>query len=123
MPYALSMANFLQQKYAGVRFDAVVMIGISGVPFLLQYRDVIAPGVPVVLSDVTRATYEAMRLPPGITAVINDYNPAKTLELAERLQPGARNLALSEGGEGNGRSAGQGLWQRGCGDDEEDAHG
>ena len=97
VPYALSMANFLQQKYAGVRFDAVVMIGISGVPFLLQYRDMIAPGVPVVLSDVTRATYEAMRLPPGITAVINDYNPAKTLELAERLQPGARRLVVIGG--------------------------
>ena len=52
------MANFLHEKYVDMRFDAVVMIGIAGVPFLLKYRDIIAPGVPVVLSDITRATFD-----------------------------------------------------------------
>jgi PAS domain S-box-containing protein len=96
--HALRMANFLREKYAGVRFDVVVMIGsLTGAPFLIEYRDMIAPGVPVVFSDVTRATYEALRLPPDITAVINEYDPEKTLELAERLQPGARRLVVISG--------------------------
>ena len=97
------MANFLHEKYADVRFDAVVMIGVAGVPFLLKYRDIIAPGVPVVLSDITQATFDRMRLPPDITAVIVDYDPAKTLELAEHLQPGARRLVVIAGNNSDDR--------------------
>jgi len=95
--HALRMANFLREKYAGVHFDLVVVIGVSAIPFILQYRDVVGPGVPVVFSDVTRSTYEAMQLPPDITGVINNSYPAKTLELAERLQPGARRLVVIGG--------------------------
>ena len=90
-------ANFLHEKYANVRFDAVVVIGIPGMPFLLKYRDLIAPGVPVVWSDVTRATFNAMKVPADITAVINDYKPERTLELAERFQPDARRLVVIGG--------------------------
>ena len=70
-------ANFLREKYANVRFDAVVVIGIAGMPFLLKYRDLIAPDVPVVWSDVTRATFNAMNVPADVTAVINDYKPER----------------------------------------------
>jgi PAS domain S-box-containing protein len=101
--HASRMANFLHEKYAGVHFDAVVMLGVAGVPFLLKYRDIIAPGVPVVLSDITRATYDRMGLPPDITAVINDYDPGKTLELAEQLQPGARRLVVIGGSNSDDR--------------------
>jgi len=101
--HASRMANFLHEKYAATRFDAVVVIGIAGVPFLLKYRDIIAPGVPVVLSDITRATFDRMRLPPDITAVIIDYDPAKTLELAEHLQPDARRLVLIAGNDSDDR--------------------
>jgi len=32
----LHMANFLRAKYAGVHFDAVVVFGPAGVPFILN---------------------------------------------------------------------------------------
>ena len=95
--HALRMANFLREKYAGVHFDVVVVIGPTGVPFVLEHRDVVGPGVPIVFSDVTRATYEAMQLPPDVIGVINEYHPERTLELAERLQPGARRLGHRAG--------------------------
>lgn len=101
--HALRMANFLHEKYADVHFDAVVMLGIAGVPFLLKYRDLIAPGAPVVLSDITRATYDKLHLPPDVTAVTNDYDPGKTLELAEHLQPGARRLVVIAGSNSDDR--------------------
>jgi PAS domain S-box-containing protein len=94
---ALRMANFLREKYASVHFDLVLVVGVSAIPFILQYRDVVGRGVPVVFSDVTRSTYEALQLPPDITGVINNSYPAKTLELAERLQPGARRLVVIGG--------------------------
>jgi len=96
-PHALRTANLLQEKYANARFDAVVVVGIPGMPFLLKYRDLIAPGVPVVWSDVTRATFDATKAPADITAVINDYKPERTIELAERLQPEATRLVVIGG--------------------------
>jgi PAS domain S-box-containing protein len=95
--HALRMANFLREKYAGVHFDAVVVIGPAGVPFIIEHREVAGLGVPVVFSDLTRATYEAMHLPPDVTGVISDPYPKKTLELAESLQPGARRLVVIGG--------------------------
>jgi PAS domain S-box-containing protein len=95
--HALRMANFLREKYANVHFDLVVVIGFTGIPFIQKYRDVVGPGVPVVFSDVTRATYETMRLPLDVTGVISELYPEKTLELAERLQPSARRLVVIGG--------------------------
>jgi ABC-type uncharacterized transport system substrate-binding protein len=95
--HALRMANFLREKYANVHFDLVVVIGFTGIPFIQKYRDVVGSGVPVVFSDVTRATYEAIKLPSDITGVISELYPEKTLELAERLQPSARRLVVIGG--------------------------
>jgi PAS domain S-box-containing protein len=95
--HALRMANFLREKYTNVHFDLVLVVGVSGIPFIMQYRDVIGPRVPVVFSDVTRSTFETLQLPPDITGVINNAYPAKTLELAARLQPGARRLVVIAG--------------------------
>lgn len=95
--HASSMANFLREKYANLSMDVVVMIGPMGAPFLLKYRDMIAPGVPVVLSDITRATYESLHAPPDVTAVITEYDVEKTLDLAARLQPGARRIVVIGG--------------------------
>ena len=86
------MANFLHEKYAGVRFDVVVVIGFTAVPFIREYRDVVAPGVPIVFSDLTRATYETMHLPPDFTGVVTYPDPEKTLELA-RTPPARRTSA------------------------------
>ena len=80
-----------------MNFDVVIFICISGVPFLIEHRDKLVPGVPIVLSDITRATYEALRLPPDFTAVITEHDPKKTLELALRLQPEARRLVVISG--------------------------
>lgn len=95
--HALRMANFLREKYAGVRFDAVVVNGPTGVPFILEHREVIGPGVPVIFSDLSRATYKALHLPPDVTGVISDLSPGMTLELAQSLQPGARRLVVIGG--------------------------
>jgi PAS domain S-box-containing protein len=95
--HALRMVNFLREKYAGVRFDAVVVIGPTGVPFIVEHREVIGLGVPVIFSDLTYATYKALKLPPDVTGVIGDFYPEKTIELAKSLQPGAHRLVVIGG--------------------------
>src|SRR5258707_7285084 len=95
--HALRMANFMREKYAGVHFDVVVVIGPTGLPFILEHREVIGSKVPIIFSDLTRSTYEAMHLPPDVIGVISDPYPEKTLELAQGLQPSARRLVVIGG--------------------------
>jgi PAS domain S-box-containing protein len=95
--HALRMANFLREKYAGVRFDAVVVNGPTGVPFILEHREAVGRDVPIIFSGLTSATYQAWHLPPDVTGVISDLSPGKTLELAQSLQPGARRLVVIGG--------------------------
>jgi PAS domain S-box-containing protein len=95
--HAQRMVNFLREKYAGVRFDAVVVIGPTGVPFILEHREVIGRSVPIIFSDLTYATYKSLNLPTDVTGVIGDFFPQKTIELAKSLQPGARRLVVIAG--------------------------
>ena len=105
--HALRMATFLHEKYADKRFDLVLVIGVAAVPFIIKYRDLIAPGVPVVFAGGTRAILAAMRLPSDVTGVLFGFYPDKILDLAERLQPHARRLMVIGGSDNLDRS-----WQK-----------
>ena len=90
------MANFLREKYAGVHFDAGRGDRPSGLPFILKFREVVGPGVPIIFSDLTSATYEALRLPPDVTGVINDLpleRPWNSHKPSTRRTPACRNRA------------------------------
>ena len=93
------MANFLRDRYAQRRPDIVVVIGGDALPFVIQHRDDFAPHVPVVFLGVSRQGYEAAKPPPDVTGHIVDLdgNLAKTIDLAERLQPEAQRLFIIAG--------------------------
>jgi PAS domain S-box-containing protein len=95
--HALRMATILHEKYADKRFDLVLAIGVAAVPFIIKYRDLIAPGVPVVFAGGTRANLATMQLPSDVTGVLFGFYPDKILDLAERLQPHARRLMVIGG--------------------------
>ncbi|HSV23097.1 MAG TPA: ATP-binding protein [Xanthobacteraceae bacterium] len=90
-------ARFLTGKYAEGPPDVLITLGRAAVPFMLKYRDVIAPQVPIIIASVpARAAAEAKALVDAVY-VVTEYNFAKTLELAQQLQPDARNLVLVGG--------------------------
>jgi PAS domain S-box-containing protein len=95
--HAMRTANFLREKYANMHFDLVLMIGTGGVPFILKYRDLVSPGVPVVFTGGTAANYAAIKLPPDVTGVMSGIEPDKVLQLAARLQPNATRLVVIGG--------------------------
>ena len=90
-------AQFLAGKYAEAPPDVLIPLGRAAIPFMLKYRDVIAPHSPVIMASVTgRDAAEAAGL--GDTLFVTTrYNYAKTLELARRLQPNARDIVLIAG--------------------------
>ena len=90
-------AEFLRNKYALTPPDLVMTLGSSALPFILKYRDTIAPKIPVVFTSISAHNYAAQRLPPDVTGIITQFNLDKTLALAERLQPTARRLFVIAG--------------------------
>ncbi len=66
-PYTRRIVDLLCEKYAGRRIDVVVTMRLEALRLLLENREVLFPGVPVVFSDVSRASVEGMRLPPDVT--------------------------------------------------------
>jgi PAS domain S-box-containing protein len=95
--HATRMANFLRQKYAKMHFDVVLVIGTEGVPFIIKYRYLISPGVPVVFAGGSPANYAAIQLPADVTGVMSGIDADKILELGERLQPKATRRVVIGG--------------------------
>jgi PAS domain S-box-containing protein len=90
-------AQFLKGKYAQAPPDVLIPLGRAALPFMLKYRDIIAPKAPVIVASVTsRDAAEATALADTVF-VTTQYNFTKTLELARRLQPHANNIVLVGG--------------------------
>jgi ABC-type uncharacterized transport system substrate-binding protein len=90
-------AAYLAAKYAGRRPDVVITAGGEASQFIFKHRDVIAPGVPIVVCCLPADAFAALGGSAKITGVISRRDISKTLDLAERLQPGARNLVVIAG--------------------------
>jgi signal transduction histidine kinase/ABC-type uncharacterized transport system substrate-binding protein len=90
-------ADYLKEKYAGIKFDAVIAIGIGAVSFAVARRDAFAPGAPVIFAGGTRADLPRLQLPDDMRGVITGFNPEKTLELAQRLQRNVRRVVVIGG--------------------------
>ena len=90
-------ARYLADKYAINRPDVVITAGREASQFILKHRNMIAPEVPVVVCCMSAETFAAVGTSNKITGVISGRDISKTLDLAERLQPGARNLVVIAG--------------------------
>jgi signal transduction histidine kinase len=92
------VARHLAEKYSQSRIDLIITLNTESHRFASKYRDAFAPKVPVVFCCVTRALIDATTdRPSDITGIVTDYDITKTMELAERLQPAARNLVFVGG--------------------------
>ena len=90
-------ANYIREKYANMPPDVIVTLGAEALPFILKYRDVIAPTTPIVFTNILPDRYARMQRPSDMTGVFLDVDLEKTIGLAERLQPNARRLYLIAG--------------------------
>src|SRR5580704_2225639 len=92
--YRESLAETLRRGYGGVKLDLVVAATSPVLQFALQYRDKMFPGVPIVFTDASR---QEAQMWPGITGVIIPVGMRETIDLALRLQPDTKTLAIISG--------------------------
>jgi PAS domain S-box-containing protein len=93
--YRESLAETLQRGYGGVKLDAVVAATYPVLQFAMQFRDRIFPGVPIVFTDVS--AQEAPKSWPGVTGVVSPLGLKETIDLALRLQPDTKAVAIVTG--------------------------
>ena len=97
VPYARRLVALLQEKYSGRRVDVVVVQEGQALRFLLENREALFPGVPVVFTDVTRRSLAGLRLPPDVTGAFLVLEGQRTVRVALDLHPEARRVVLVAG--------------------------
>ena len=102
--YGDDLVAFLRKKYAGTRIDAIVAIRGPALKFLLERRDQILPGVPVVHVGISTRELAGQALPRDVVGVPVELQPEKTIELALRLHPHARRVVVITGSSGFDRA-------------------
>lgn len=91
------LADFLSQKYAGRKIDVVIPALAPSLDFMLRYRDRIFPGVPIVYGAIDGREVKVRRLGPGVTGIPMRVELDSTLDVALRLHPGTRRVAVVAG--------------------------
>jgi signal transduction histidine kinase len=89
--------RFLAEKFSEKPLDLLVPISRGALEFVTQYGATVAPNAPVIYCCTAASAAAAMKLPRRTVGVVTEYNWSKTLDLAERLQPDARNLVVISG--------------------------
>jgi signal transduction histidine kinase len=91
------LRDLYRRKYAGRRFDAIVVAADEPFRFLLRWRDQLWPGVPVIVCAVDERTLNSFVPPSGMTILTIRYDLERTLRDALALLPETRHVALVGG--------------------------
>jgi signal transduction histidine kinase len=91
----LRTGHFLAEKYAHTPIDILMPVGAVALRFALTYRRIIAPNAPIVFCCSPLSAIAD--LPSDVTGVYSEVDFAKTMILAQRLQPEARDLVVISG--------------------------
>ena len=96
-PYAPELTALLRTKYAGRQFDLVAVQQSAALAFLLQTREELFRGVPVLFFDVGRSEFERLRPPADVTGALLATERQRTIDVALDLVPGARLVVIVGG--------------------------
>ena len=97
MEYEARTAKFLFDKYHDRKPDVVVALGPRSLEFTIKHQAALGFQAPVVFCCTSRTRLAAFNTPDNVIGVISEFDLTKTLELAQRLQPSARNLVVVTG--------------------------
>ncbi len=95
--YAKSLSETLRETYANKKLDLVIVAVYPALQFTVEFRDQIFPGVPIVFMMVVPDRIQSRKLWPGVTGVTIRADIQGTLDLALRLNPDTKNVAVIAG--------------------------
>lgn len=91
------LREIMVARYGDLPLDAVIAVGPEALLFMLDNRSEIAPSAPIVFAAITEGSSRRASEFPDVGGVISHFDPEKTIELARRLQPGAKRIVVMTG--------------------------
>jgi len=91
---AKSLRELYTTLYRNVDFDVIVASDNNALDFLLQYREELFPGVPVVFCGINDFFNYSLDPAANYTGVREDLDIVSTIALAQKLHPGTQKVAL-----------------------------
>jgi signal transduction histidine kinase len=95
--YIADLLEIYRRKYAGSLPDLLIPTYTPAFKFLLDHGNDLFPGVPVVFCSVDTEFVSTRKMPSHVTGVTSAPDFAGTIQLALRLQPDARRMAVIVG--------------------------
>ncbi len=95
--YLQNLVNFLKEKYSGKKLDLLISVGPLAFQFLVEHANTVFPGAPTVFCAALKDQVLAIERPKNFTGVAAWADVAGTLELALKMQPETRRLAIVGG--------------------------
>jgi signal transduction histidine kinase len=92
-----SLVEVFKDKYRARPIDLVVPTTSVGLRFVLRHRAQLFPDVPIVFMSVNKAASAGLDLSGNISGVWQWFDWAGTLDVALRLQPRTRRVAVVSG--------------------------
>jgi PAS domain S-box-containing protein len=88
--------RYLSDKYNASKPDAILAFGADSLEAVVSYRKLLGTNIPVVFCVLPPAG-AAVNFEPDTAGIVSEHDVTKTVALARRLQPNARNLVVVAG--------------------------
>lgn len=95
--YRRSVSEALRHAYSKPRIDLVVVGSYPALRFVLDYRERMFRGVPLVFVGVDRTRIEGQKVWQGVTGITSTADVRGSLNLALRFHPDTQNVVVLGG--------------------------
>lgn len=92
--YLTALMEVYRRKYTGNAPHLIIPTYTQALAFILEHREALFPGVPIVFCGADTEFVHAQALGPRITGITSHTDIAGTAKLALQLHPGARQMAV-----------------------------
>ncbi|MBW1911178.1 MAG: PAS domain S-box protein, partial [Deltaproteobacteria bacterium] len=93
-PYLKKLLHIYKYKYSGAIPDVIICSDDNALNFLLKNRDELFTSVPIVFCGINNFTDSRIAGHKNITGVVENPDILGTLQIALRLHPGTRQVAV-----------------------------
>lgn len=91
------IAEFIKNKYGDTKIDLIIPVASASLNFLLGLQDSLFPGIPIVYCAEVAHANKRLEHRSDVTGTAVTLDIAGTIELARRLQPGLKRVAVVAG--------------------------
>jgi signal transduction histidine kinase len=95
--YGDDIVRYSRARYGTRKPDVLITVTNTALQFVLDRRDELFPGVPIVFTAVDHREVEGREMPPNVAGLWTAWDYQRTLELALQLQPQTREVICVAG--------------------------